>query len=81
MQGLYLKGYIRPASKKAVKEALAVSADNVTAEATSVFGNEYGGLISDMPDNSEVHFVGPDPYTKRNFYGTITRKGDKFTVR
>jgi hypothetical protein len=70
----------RPKSKKAVKEACADDPTRVRLEATSVFGNEYDGPVSEAPDGS-YSFVGPDPYTKRNFYGTITVSGDKITVK
>jgi hypothetical protein len=81
MQGLFIDGR-RPVSKRAVKLALAdpATAHRVTVEATSIFGNEYEGHVDTMPDGV-VHFVGPDPYTKRNFYGTITKRDGKVTVK
>lgn len=45
--------------------------DMVHIEATSFFGNEYDGALSQMPQSNTVYFVGPDPHTKRNFYGAI----------
>ena len=78
MQGIYLSGYRRPKSKKEIKETLAQGGE-VILEATSVFGNEYDGKVSDAPDGSYT-FVGPDPYTKRNFYGTIKKTGDTVKV-
>jgi hypothetical protein len=80
MQGVFIQGQ-RPKSKKAIKEALANSPNSVTWEATSLFGNEFGGYASDMPEGRPIHFVGPDPYRKRNFYGSAVRHGDKFTVK
>ena len=78
MQGVWING-TRPKSKKAIKEAL-IAGDEVALEATSVFGNEYDGLVTDAP-NGDYTFVGPDPYTKRNFYGTLTVRGDKVNVK
>lgn len=80
MQGLYVNR-IRPKSKAAVKRALAdqPSGESVQLEATSVFGNEYDGLLSDAPDGRYT-FVGPDPYTSRKFYGTITVTNGKAKV-
>jgi hypothetical protein len=60
----------RPASKKAVKEALALDAGTIVLEATSFFGDEYEGPVSEAPAG-KYSFVGPDPHTRRNFYGTI----------
>ncbi len=71
MQGIYLEGS-RPPSKVAIKRA--VDAGNISSiriEATSVFGNEFDGSLSEAPVG-RINFVGPDPYNKRNFYGTIT---------
>lgn len=78
-QGIYLAGYKRPKSKKEVKEAVAAG-KTVRIEATSMFGNEYDGDVADMPENTTVYFVGPDPATSRKFYGQIKRVGDKITV-
>ena len=78
MQGIYVNGF-RPKSKKAVREAIAAGAI-VELEATSFFGNEYGGAVEDAPDG-EYYFVGPDPHTKRNFYGTITVRNGAATVK
>lgn len=73
MQGLYVK-YRRPKSKKAVREAIAAG-ELVSLEATSMFGNEYDGPVSEAPPG-RYDFVGPDPYNARNFYGSITVKSD-----
>ena len=77
MQGIYIDGK-RPKSKKAVKEAVAAGA-NVELEATSMFGNEYNGEVKRAPDGT-YYFVGPSPSTKRDFYGTIKKIGNKITV-
>jgi hypothetical protein len=69
MQGLFI-AYQRPRSKKAVKEAVADDPSSIQVEATSAFGNEYDGPLDKAPAG-RISFVGPDPYTKRNFYGTI----------
>ena len=78
MQGIWING-TRPKSKKAIKEAL-ISGDEVSLEATSMFGNEYDGLIADAPEGNYT-FVGPDPHKTRNFYGTLTVRSGKVTVK
>jgi hypothetical protein len=78
MQGVWINGS-RPKSKKAIKEAL-LAGDEVSLEATSVFGNEYDGLVTDAPDGNYT-IVGPDPHNKRNFYGTMTVRSGKVTVK
>lgn len=74
MQGLIVKGS-RPKSKKEVKEVAAANPNDIYVEATSVFGDEYDGNLESMPAGT-VTFVGPDPYTKRNFYGTLVKSED-----
>lgn len=78
MQGIWINGS-RPKSIKAIKEAL-LAGDEVVLEATSMFGNEYDGLITDAPDG-QYSVVGPDPHNKRNFYTTLTVRGDKVTIK
>lgn len=72
MQGIFVDGK-RPKSKKAVREAIADDPTRVHVEATSMFGNEFDGIATQM-DPGTVLFVGPDPYTSRNFYGKLTLK-------
>lgn len=71
MQGIFLQGR-RPKSKAELKRFIADGGDlsRVRVEAPSMFGNEFDGPLSEAP-NGTITFVGPDPYTKRNFYGTI----------
>lgn len=71
MQGIWLAGR-RPKSKAELKRFIADGGDlsRITIEATSMFGNEFDGPLSEAPVGT-ITFVGPDPYTKRNFYGTI----------
>ncbi len=79
MQGIYLAGQ-RPASKVAIKRAVAAGdVDLISIEATSMFGNEYDGPLDEAPVG-RINFVGPDPYNKRNFYGTIEVRNDR-TIR
>ena len=75
MQGIYVN-YHRPKSKKEVIAAVKTDPSKVSLEATSLFGNEYDGPITEMPVSKMVFVVGPDPYTARNFYLNITRKED-----
>jgi len=79
MQGIFINGR-RPSSKKEVREAVAISPASVRLEATSLFGNEYDGPVSEAPDGT-YFIVGPDPYTKRNFYGQVHVQGGKAAVK
>jgi hypothetical protein len=64
--GIFINGR-RPKSKKQIKET---PLEQVSLEATSMFGNNPEGPLTELPAGT-YHFVGPDPYSKRNFYGTI----------
>jgi len=75
VQGIYVN-YRRPKSKKEVVAAVKANPSKVSLEATSLFGNEYDGPITEMPVDKMVYVVGPDPYTARNFYLNLTRKED-----
>ena len=70
----------RPKSKKEVRELAAISPEAIWIEGTSFF-DPWSGKATEIPEGTTITFVGPDPYTKRNFYGNITRKGDKVTVK
>ncbi len=80
-QGLFINGR-RPKSKKEVREFIDAAylsqvrnpgafLDYIRIEATSWFGNVYDGPLSDNERTNPITFVGPDPHTKRNFFGRI----------
>jgi hypothetical protein len=79
MDGLYING-ARPKSKKAVKEALTNVPESVIIEYTSMHGEPGPDSPLDLRPGTKIHFVGPDPYTKRVFYGTIQRTTLGFKV-
>jgi hypothetical protein len=62
--------FIRPPTKKALREAVTASPEDVFVEETSVFGNEFEGWLSDAPEG-HYHIVGPDPQRKRSWFATI----------
>lgn len=69
MDGIFIDG-VRPRSKKQVKETAIADPRRVAIEGTSMFGSPYSGPVAEAPQG-EYHFVGPDPYRDRRFYGTI----------
>ena len=89
--GIFIDGR-RPKSKKEVREVVALGGDalrRIELENTSFFDNKFDCTLHDyvhthVPHGKEVRvdFVGPDPHTKRNFYGNIFIKADgKVTVK
>lgn len=78
-QGAYI-GSRRPKTKKELKEAIQTNPDDVSLEATSMFGNEYSGSISNAPDG-KYYVVGPDPQVSRKWYAQIVISGGSITVK
>ena len=74
MQGIHP----RMATKKALRETVSAG-EWVALEATSMFGDEYGGPLDDAPDGTYT-VVGPDPHN-RKWYATITKRDGKITVK
>ena len=82
MQSIFL-GHGRAKSKAQLKRVLkgeidGFEAKHISLEATSMFGNEYDGPITEAP-NGRYTFVGPSPYDRR-FYGTIVKTDQGITI-
>lgn len=86
MQGIWIRDIDtrknrRPKSKKEIRETLEAEPERVTIEGTAWDGSDYDGPAEGLPLHQAVHFVGPDPRTKRNFYGTASHAGGKWVVK
>jgi hypothetical protein len=83
VDGIYIN-YKRPKSKAEIKDMVMGNAKkgieatpgNVSVECTSMFPGGFDGNITNMNVGQKVTFVGPDPYKKRTFYGSIKRLPD-----
>lgn len=62
--------FVRPWTKKALREAVSESPADVFLEETSVAGNEFEGWLSDAPERS-YHVVGPEPGRLRRWGAAI----------
>lgn len=81
MQGIFIDNR-RPKSKKEIREAVRDNPGRVRVEATSLFpGTEYEGPVSEIPLGKVITFVGPDPFIKRNFYGSIRKTSKGIEVK
>lgn len=62
-------------SKSAFKAAIKDSPANVYLfSTTAVPGAEkWSGTADKLPDGMEFNVVGPDPYTRRDWYATVTK--------
>lgn len=72
--GAYVNG-VRPATKTALKKALASDPSSVTFDATSDW-NGRGRTVSGNALTAGTTFVvvGPCPFTKRNWYANVKLK-------
>ena len=67
----------RPKTKKALREALNSNPDSVVFDATSVFTHVIGSIqANNLPEGVTLTVVGPDPYTLRKWYASVTRGSD-----
>ncbi len=64
----------RPKTKKMLKQAVADNPARVHLDTTSMFGGFAGRL--DRAPAGRYDVVGPDPYTKRNWYATVEVRPD-----
>lgn len=73
----------RPASKKALREALASAPETVEFDSTAMMGPRAGDTIkataADIGSYS-LSVVGPDPYTRRDWYATVEVKAGKLKL-
>lgn len=65
----------RPATKKALREALLADPASVRLVTTSAFGG-FAGRATELPAGLTFNVVGPDPYRKRSWYASVERKAD-----
>lgn len=70
-QGVFYKGHRIP-SKKALKAHVQEDPEHVRLEATSFYGTEYDGPVSEAPPDRSYTVVGPCPYTARRWYATVS---------
>jgi hypothetical protein len=69
--GAYVDGK-RPATKAALKRALAENPASVEFDGTSPLGPQYSDLSGvNVPEGVSLTVVGPDPFTSRKFYATV----------
>ena len=66
-------------TKKALKELCANHPDVVRLYTTSAFGG-FHGKADELPANITFNVVGPDPYTARKWYASVTNRDGKVKV-
>lgn len=70
----FIQGGIRNATtKKALKEAVQADPSRVQFYCTGLGGEQFNGAVSEVPADTKLTVVGPDPYNARNWYATIER--------
>ncbi len=58
-------------SEAALKKMLKENPTAVTLFATSEMGPQFAGPASSLPEDVTFNVVGPDPYTKRDWYASV----------
>lgn len=81
--GAYVNG-VRPASKKALKDAVKALEANqgfVSFDPTAAFGGRVW-IKANLADigTDKLSVAGPDPYTNRKWYATVEVKNGKIVV-
>jgi hypothetical protein len=74
-------GGVRAKSKKALRDALASTPDEVVFDGTSVLGRgpvSYTG--AEVPEGVSLSVVGPDPFNSRRWYATVKLVNGKAKV-
>lgn len=67
-------------TKKALKQAVADNPASVQLYGTSPLGPQFSGTAAECPQEHKLTVVGPDPYSKRDWYATIEWKNGKVVV-
>lgn len=71
--GAWTRDGSRPQSKKALKDALKADPTAIRFEGTSMLGPAFEGTAEEIPAGATLSVVGPDPFTSRRWYATVTR--------
>jgi hypothetical protein len=71
----------RVPNKKTLRELLATDPDSVSFDKTAIFDGAGTVKIKEVPEGVTLSVVLPDPYRDRRFYASVTRKGEKVTVK
>lgn len=79
MDGVFIDGR-RPKSKAEIRRFMENGGVPVI-EATSPFSSTGNRYLDEFPAQQQISFVGPDPYSKRNFYGSFYYDRGKNTWR
>jgi len=58
-------------TKKALKQAVK-DGDSVRFYSTALLGESFYGGVSDIPQGAKLSVVGPDPFTSRKWYATVS---------
>lgn len=60
-------------TKTALRTAIKEDPSSVVLFATSQMGPQFNDSADKLPDDTVFNVVGPDPYTKRDWYASVQR--------
>ncbi len=69
--GAFVNGQ-RPASKKALREALVATPDAVSFDGASFLGPQFSGSVAELPAGITLSVCGPDPYRSRKWFANVS---------
>lgn len=81
--GAYIDGN-RPKSKKVLKEALRDAPETVRFDRTAAVGPDAGQpdiMGNELPAGDTLTVVGPDPYTARTWYASVSKTAKGIEVQ
>jgi hypothetical protein len=58
-------------TKKALKDAIKADPSKVYMYDTSAFGSKFSGPANALPEGVCFNVVGPDPYSRRDWYASV----------
>ena len=60
-------------TKSLLKKLLKEDPSQVYLYDTSAFGSKFSGSADSLPEGTTFNVVGPDPYTKRDWYASVEK--------
>jgi hypothetical protein len=69
-------------TKAGLREAVKTTPSNVYLYDTSAFGSKFSGSATELPKSICFNVVGPDPYSRRDWYASVYMgRGGKLVVK
>ncbi len=67
-------------TKRALKNGCEAEPGRVHFYSTALFGDQFFGTAAELEEGKQLTVVGPDPYTSRKWYATVSMRDGKVRV-